>query len=490
MKTLDVPGGIRPPPSSVIIRIAETLRTFPLEEKAILAPSLRLGRQWLDKAAFLAGDFANCRILAPDRLMLDLADPVLRRKGLAPASRERKIRDIALILAGLQKETPGTKGHFSRLPVSFPLAEMILAAIEDLEQARTARLSDAVSPPEKARELGILASRFRQGLIRSGLAGMADTAAAALESIRSGGFRPFYLIVPAVTAEALTPALENLLDAWPNDWLVRLPELEDGDGEVPELFLADSVANEAREIFRRTAASGAKLEDVEVIALDPRTQVPALCAAALEIFGGRLEDLPLAVNSGLPADSSRPARLLSAWIDWLEEGLPPKGLADMLTGGLLDEGWRRDAPGISAPDLAETLRSLPINGLPSEYLACLATAAGGGKGANRKREFDAALVWVRETVRSILPAGCGDRPAEAGPADILRAARTLLDCQDSVATGKLDAYGAKSLRFLLETWLSLVDNDGLPSFPALAWLREKSPACGSWAWVRDRDACM
>jgi hypothetical protein len=452
--------------------MAEKLKECALEEKAILAPSLRLGWQWLDQAAFLAGGIANCRILTPDRLMLDLADPELRRQGFVPASREKKIWNVVLILIELQKKNADGDGYFSRLPASLPLAETILAAVEDMEHVKAGRLSEAVFPPEKSRELAIIARHFRHGLIRSGLAGMTGTTAAALKTVCSGGFRPFYLILPAVTAETLSPAMEKILAAWPGDWLFRLSDPEGGNGVEPELFLADSVANEAREIFRRTAALGAKLEDVEVVTLDPRTQVPALCAAALEIFGGRLEDLPLTVDSGLPAYLSRPARLLSAWIDWLEAGLPPKGLADMLTGGLFHEGWRRDAPGVSSPDLAKALRALPINGLPSEYLTSLASATDTLRGMDNKGEFSSALAWLRETVQLVLPAGGRDRPTEAGSGDMFRSARNLLDCQDSVATGKLDAYSAKSLRLLLDTWLPLVDNGGWPSFPALAWLRE------------------
>ena len=455
------PGGSDSP--DFIDRLAQDLSGDPLREKTLLAPSLRVGRQWLDLAAARAGGVANCRVTTIRRLALDLALPDLRRQGLRPASRQEKTRRIGLSLAGLKKTG---RGYFSRLPASLALAETILAAIEEVEQALPGRefpKLKSVSPPEKAGELARLSRDYHSGLVKERLAGAGIVLAAALAAAgKPNPARPL-LAIPEPVVEDLAAGERELLTAWPEADRTVIPEPE-GAGEAKlEIFTADSVMNEAREVFRRLQAAEIPLEQAEAICLDEAVYAPALCAAAREVFGGGLEDLPLTCALGLPAGSSRPARLLLAWLEWRREGLPPEGLARMAASGLLDGIWRQALPGLEGWEVAAYLRSLPLTGAPDNYRRIL--------GRNLRPEEDsrvlAASARLAGFLEKILPAAASDSLSVSGNAvRTLREALELLRLPDS-GVGKLDAYAAAALIEAIEAWLPLSD---WPGFDARAWL--------------------
>ncbi|MDR1533890.1 MAG: PD-(D/E)XK nuclease family protein [Planctomycetota bacterium] len=451
--------------AAFIAGLAEALAREPAREKFLVAPTLRLGRQWLDQAAIIAGG-AICRLITPKRLELDLAEPVLRRRGLKPPTRPEKIRLVGLALGRLRRQaSPG--GYFSRLPASLPLAETLLDALEELEGAGLGNrdsLGQSVKPRAKARELAALLDNFRADLSRARLAGPGEIAAAAREALREGARPAPILILPPAIRESLSPNLGVLLEAWPEEGIISLAD-EGGETEaVTAFFTADGVANEAREVFRRIQALDLPLDRVEAVCLDPAAYVPALCSAGLEIYGGRLEDLPLTASGGLPADSSRPARRLLAWLDWLENGLQPGILADLLVSGLLGADGP-DPSGFPLFRLAGIIRGLPLAGDPADYRRRLKPAAGSDStGAPA-----AALAWLRELLDSILPLSSPGGGLELDhPGRILRAARNLLELPDPEA-GKLDAYACRLLREEIDLWLPQAD---WPGFNARAWLAE------------------
>src|SRR5262245_60364657 len=66
--------------------LAQVCREHLLAEKWIIAPSLRVGYQWLDAVAFGGQPVLNIRVNTLRGLSLDLAAPVLAERHLAPAS--------------------------------------------------------------------------------------------------------------------------------------------------------------------------------------------------------------------------------------------------------------------------------------------------------------------------------------------------------------------------------------------------------------------
>ena len=442
--------------------LSRALSGNPLREKILLAPSLRVGRQWLDQAASRAGGLANCRAATARRLAMDLASPVLRRRGLNPASRQEKTRLIGLALASLKE---GGGGYFSRLPPSLAMAEVILDAIEEVEQVMPDRAGAGLkyaAPPEKTRELNRLIREYHSGLAKNGLAGTGTVLVAALSAARESNQNRPLLVMPEPVACDMAPGEMEIFTAWPDGDRLFIPEPPRPVGNKPEVFMADAVMNEAREVFRRLQALGIPLERAEAVCLDEDAYVPALCAAAREAFGGGLEELPVTCAQGLPAGSSRPARLLLSWLEWRRTGLPPEGLARMASSGLMDGIWRGDCPGLDGWEVAARLRSLPLTGDPEDYLRVL----GGGRGRGDKPPIATALVGLAELLKKVMPAAWPEGKDGGNAPRALQAARELLILPDPGA-GKLDAYAAAALLDSVNCWLPHSDWSG---FDAWSWL--------------------
>lgn len=451
--------------SPFIARLSALAAADPLREKILLAPSYRVGRQWLDQAATLAGGLANVRAVPLQRFMLDCAQPGLETKKLRPAGQEEKIRLMCLALEAVSSGSAGA-GYFTRLPASLNLARTLLASIEELEDAGTVNpvvLTRKIASRDKAGELSGLLERYRHGRRREGLAGRAEICAAALKFVERHRNALPLLMLPESVAETALTTERRFLDSWPGERMEAIPEDADTIPEAMEFFQAAGEADEIREVFRRIQQAGRPLDTVEIVCLDTVSHVPLVCSAALECFGGRVEDLPISVNAGLPGFYAKPVRLLTAWLDWLEDDLPPSGLADMIESGLIPEGWRAVAPGIGASRLAARLKVLPITPGFGEYLSTL-----GKSGADTgMREAENWLArWLLETV----PLANGGAAADLRDAAVvLRAAEGLL--RGTGGDGKFDAYARAALLDAVAAWKIVADR---PAFDGVEWLRALS----------------
>ena len=447
-----------------IASLAAFLAADPLREKLLLAPSHRAGRQWLDRAAAIAGGFANVRAITLRRFVLDMAEPALRRRGLRPPSAEEKIRLVGTAIGELAAERRDT-GYFTRLPPSLNLAETLLFSLEELEGAMIrggAGLARKITPPEKAEELAGLVRKYRAALGKAKLAGVGDIHTAAMAALAEPECGVPLLLVPDSIREDCTAAEQIFLAAWPKGAIQPLAEGDTDSRNEFSFFVADAIANEAREVFRILQSLDLPLDAAEVVCTDLVAYVPALCAAALETFGGRPEDLPVTFNGGIPGAYARPVRLLSAWLEWLEGGTPPEGLARMLDAELLGQGWRERSPGISANALAARLRALPLGGEPGEYRRRLGAET-------RNAELAAAETWLARLLPDILPLANGGEQVDTTDADaVLDAAEKLLLLPNR-HDGKLDAYARTALLEAIRQWRP---HTGWPGFDPLAWLTE------------------
>lgn len=447
--------------SGFIAALSRLLTGDPLCEKILLAPTHRVGRQWLDQAAAVTGGIANVRSATISRLVLDYAEDELRRRNLRVASAQEKIRLVGVALMEIAAEA-GEEGYFSRLPAGVPMTEALLSTLEELESAMvqgTLGVSSAITPPAKAAELSALIRRYAAAKRTAGVAGQDDINRAAIAGLARHGAGFPLLLIPASVGEEFNALQWGFVSRWPENRRITLPGPEDGNGGELSFFAADSIANEAREVFRRLQADGISLDTAEVVCLDAE-YASALCAVALESFDTRPEDLPLTFNSGIPGHYSRPGRLLAAWLEWLEQGLPPEGLARMLDAGLTGEGWLETAPGVSAEALAARLRFLPIIGGADEYRRRLGTGDGA---------LAAAETWLNGWLREILPlAPDSDRLDVSSAEAVLGAAERLLR-STAGRDAKLDAYARRSLIETIRLWLPYAD---WPGFEPLPWLRE------------------
>lgn len=451
--------------SPFIAALVRGICADPLREKVLLAPSQRVARQWLDRVALLSGGVANVRAATLRRLILDYAGPVLRKRGLHVAGGEEKLRTMGSVMAELKAVSPGA-GYFTRLPSSLGLAEMMLRSLEEMETARPDGGEDdfsGIASREKADELTMLLRRCRAERKNAGIAGTADIGDAALTGLSRAPAPLPLVVIPESLLEEADPMERRFLSRWPEQSLLTIPD--DAGPCRAELFFhhADCVANEAREVLRKIQEDSLPLDRIEVLCLDEPAYAAALCSAGLEAFGGRVEDLPFTLHAGIPGNYSRPARLLSAWLEWIELDLPAEGLARMLEAGLLGDN-RRNAGGISPARLAARLRELPINGSPGEYRRRL-----GGDHADEG--LTRAEGWLATLLPDILPlANGGERLEPDDASGVLSAARKLLRL-GAEGDAKLDAYARRALDDSVAAWQPYAD---WPGFNAMAWLRRLS----------------
>lgn len=449
-------------PDAFIRELVSALRENPRDpfrETILLAPSYRVGRQWLDAVALREGGVTNVRVMPLARLMLDCAEPRLAKTGMRPGRSEEKIRLAGLALSNIAAANRDA-GYFTRLPVTLNLAKGILGTLEEMEDAGvmpSGGFAGKLVSREKGDELAALLTRCRAAKKSAGIVGNAEIADAALRAIREGenASAPPLLLIPESIAENATARERTFLAAWPRGKFRMIPEDDSAVPEEREFFRADSTATEAREILRRIRSADIPLDRVEIVPVDPASFIPALCAAGLEWFGGKVEDLPFTFHSGIPGSYSRPARLLAAWLDWIADGIPAAGLADMLQAGFFGGSL-----GVAPEPLASRLKALPIHGGGGDGGGLEGYRAFLGRGAEGELR-DAELRLLAELSRIV--------PQDAGnAASVLRAAGAVLAMKQP-REGKLDAYARVALLESVRAWTLLAD---WPEFDAMSWLAD------------------
>jgi hypothetical protein len=127
-----------------------------------------------------------------------------------------------------------------------------------------------------------------------------------------------------------------------------------------EIFAASSPLHEIKEALRRCVAAGLHWDEVEIIATDANVY-----GCALDSLTRRL-GIPVSYAVGLPAQRTRPGRVVAAYLRWVQEDFSDEVLRALLeSGDIVPDGEYRNSNGVS---LARTLRSLRIGWGRHRYL--------------------------------------------------------------------------------------------------------------------------
>ena len=135
--------------NTFIAALAGFSASHPLDEKRLVAPSRRVGNQWLDAAARAGQPLLNVRVETLGSLALDLAAPALADAGLTRTPRRAEQLLIDRVLRALLRE--GRLPWLSRAKPGAALAATVLASLTEVRQQgvpedrlRTGVLEDAV----------------------------------------------------------------------------------------------------------------------------------------------------------------------------------------------------------------------------------------------------------------------------------------------------------------------------------------------------------
>jgi RecB family exonuclease len=369
--------------------LAAVCQAHLLDTKWLLAPSHRVGHQWIEALVRGGQAVANLRPTTPLRLAVDLIGDELAADGLALIG-----RSIGPLLIDAAWERLPANGYLGRLEPSAELSSAVFESVLSLRMAgvdaggvEEARVESAA----KAKDIAVLLDTYRDSLNEHRLVDEADVfrrAMARLKSDPEAFDGQTWVLVPASLHAA---GLEReFLDSLPAGCRVairhpadrqqpasgsgiqrlarigqRLEEVPPAEDESVQFFRAVGEINEVREVLRRCLADETPLDDVELLHTDAETYISLIYATARRFFDetDRPEGIPVTFAEGLPASISRPGRALSLWLLWIDEGFPQRLLIEMISEGLLDCG---ESTNFSY--LARLLRPLAIGAGADHYL--------------------------------------------------------------------------------------------------------------------------
>jgi len=333
--------------------LARICREHLFEEKLLVAPTLRIGQQWADRAVFSCAGVINLVPITPISLALRAAGPIMAQKGLQFLSGHGMLAATACAWSAA-----GRKCDTDYLFSLHPDPGLIRSAADSLSELSHAGLQPEALSPEsfvstvKAGELTALVGCYRTILEEHKLLDKAGVFSLATGALKDD---PDILGANALVLAGGNPDLDApaalFIDTIPDDIKVRLPgedtdlqsivwsdggpAAENGTGTTSAAFMAAGEANEVREVLRRCMVEGISFDDVEILHTDTETYVPLI----YEIISARLPEtsrgeLCASFAEGVPAGITRPGKLLGHLVRWARDGWTTGGLAGMLSAGL------------------------------------------------------------------------------------------------------------------------------------------------------------
>ncbi len=517
--------------------LSEACRNQPLKEKWLLAPSLRIGYQWLDTVSRAGHPVLNARLKTLQHLALELAAPEIEKKGMTMLRGLREEVVIAGTFSSLKKRSK-SKGYLSQLEPGPGLTHALRFTLRDL---RLSGLSSrqlkkgAFEVEAKGSEISSLLATFEKTLEDESLIDYAGVLILATERLHSDPAalpQDARLLVPADLVEGLTGLEAELWESIPAEKRIVLqvdqpsamPEgekpadvlnlrfLSDPPSAPPpikddtvKIFRATGEVNEVREVLRRCVEQAIPFDQVELLHTDTETYVPLIFEIVSRLEHASDESIPATFAEGIPIRYARPARALAGWLAWLRDDYAQSTLVRMVQDGLIEAGPAADE-GFSFTRLGAMLKSLPIGSGRMRYLQVIddelsrASARIASFEPDREDEEDPEraerrLMALRgrerglQIVRSLVEGLPALHSKDPGSTGLLDAAAAFLN-ENTRCISRFDAYARRLLLDLVgEMRLCInnkVDVDGLD---VRAWL-EGLPSSTRVGGLGPRPGCI
>ncbi|MDP8243172.1 MAG: PD-(D/E)XK nuclease family protein [Candidatus Hinthialibacter antarcticus] len=369
----------------IVQTIVQMCADHPLQEKWLLAPTLRVGWQWIDAATKQGRPLVNLHCKTIQGAVLDAITPYLVKQELRFASRMRGVMLIESIWRQLDPEN----NYFGALEPNLALFERIHDSLQDLRASGGEDVSDELfESPLKAQTLHTLMKQFAAALHEANLIDYAEALRIACEHVEINNELVLFIpedvelnskerqFIHALSArhadvvdEGKPPKPKRDIDLlrWieqPGDAAASFQ-----DGSV-SLYHAIGEANEVREIFRRCLQNKIPLDQIEIVFTDSETYIPLLYELSFEPHWtdeAHGMNLPITFVDGVPATYSKPGKALLAWIHWISQDYLQSALVSLYQDHLL----QHDASTFSHDEMAQAVRRLPIGFGRERTLACI-----------------------------------------------------------------------------------------------------------------------
>ena len=495
-------------PNRLTRALASVCRGSPLTEKWLIAPSRRVGAQWIERIVALGTPVVNVRVWTMKGLAVHLAGPLIAAKKL------RLFPQLAgpILASRLWKESGAAEAdaYLSVLESSPGAAGSLFRTLHDL---RLAGLDEGDIEPAlfevdaKGREIGRLLARWTAWLDEAGYVDYAAVLSLARQALSGRSRLPadLLLLIPADTDRALLE--QEMIDAFRPGVVRELPVDLPGGGDdretsltdrallgwvrsVPDapaprddrtatIFSAVGAVNEVRHVFRCCLEHGLRLDQVELIHSHSDTYLHLIyetLACVAEDAAGFEMDMPATFAEGVPACWLRPGRALAGWVSWIRSGFIQKTVKEMIHGGLLeiDLSSSRDASRsrmINFSNLAGLFARLPIGFGRDRYLDAIGQKKRTlRKRGERERTEEPTHGDRLDRLENLLTTLIGTVPEPtATPEEIVECAlRVLRHCARSVS--RFDRNAQKELVREITNTLEFVKVEGAGSLDAWDWL--------------------
>jgi ATP-dependent helicase/nuclease subunit B len=370
------------------VALADACRTHLLEEKWLIAPSIRVGHQWLLTVSRSGQPTVNVHVKTPKSMALVLAGPEMGRRGVSLVASRLGALLIDDIIGRLRRTQ---LQYLNDLAPSMKLAQAVLRSLEavrlsgvDIEHISPHKFDNS----RKGADLQKISAAYLQRLQAEKLVDYAEVLFMARQRIANEASAPAQRlilwsdwIVPWKLEEELLNTISeteqlflpmdqpaNRADRPPTPpaadldsqtqqpgeacsppivqsdlnllrWILAPAEAPRPTGhEPPQTYAAVGEVNEVREVLRRCVAGEVPLDRVELLHTDEGTYVPLV----YEVFSALSFDdaqgyreLPVTFAEGISCRYSRPGRALVGWLAWIRDGFPQARLAHMIREGVL-----------------------------------------------------------------------------------------------------------------------------------------------------------
>ena len=493
--------------SRLALALLEVCSRHVVDEKWLLAPSYRVGFQWLEKVAMLGQPILNLHLKTLISLALQLVAERMAEEGLTFLHGPR----LQLLFEEIFTKCCGNGGYLLQRQAN---PGLVAAACRSLLDLRLAGLEpDGLHFGDfevdvKGRELIALLRAYQEELAVRRMVDYAGVLALAEEELRRDpGVFPagILVVIPEDMDLSLRGRERSFRLALPDERTLLLPvdgpeEAREREsdasllrfinrpGEAPppvedgtvELFRAVGEANEVREILRRCLARNIPFDEVEILHTDGDVYVPLILEACSLLCPEARGAPPVTFSEGIPVRCSRPGRALLGWLSWIRDDFPQHVLANLIQEGLLlpnhpeDRAW-------SFAGLGALLLSLPIGKGRRRYSEAFASCKANSPPTRAVERENGGWPPTRGQQRrelSLLEELCGQL-LSAIPEDLDDASGMIAGMADFLerrvrCVSEIDEYARKRLLVLVDEAASVLVDTSLSGKRIIAWMEEQA----------------
>jgi RecB family exonuclease len=383
--------------NSLLKALAEACKVNRFAEKRLVTGSYLEGHQLLEAAARGGEAWLNVTPVTPDGLAEGIAGQVLAEECIRIIDEGEVLFLIGKTLAEMR--STGALKYFAELEGLYgpegilknTLMELRLAGVEAIDIK-----PDAFVDRQKGEEIKALLAGYERKLRDDKLADQASVYLKAIELLDGAlsgealylipeqiefEYLPFRFLEKLTTGKALVLPAEVVCGLprpsafyfkaesepepeSPLSWLYELKnEVPENSSEDLDFFQAYSPTCEIREVFRRLKKDKINLDGAMICYTNGDAYLPRIYMAA------RIYGIPVTYAEGLPVPFTRPGKLLSGLLDWIEDRYSSVHVYRLLNTGGFKTKW--------SYLLAYLLRRAAVGWGRERYAACFSLLKTG-----------------------------------------------------------------------------------------------------------------